>query len=171
MAKGLSWTSEDIAFLKKGFEQKDSIKTLAWKLNRTPTALNKALTRFGIRPYSGKREREDAQRFSVKTFSALDQKDRAGISEFSEDSQDSTRNEKSASLEEQLMDPPREKTSLAQVIDFLKGFGYNIQKKAYCKECSQENLLLLNHKPTSAIHLLVTANVIRLQTQQPIFEL
>jgi hypothetical protein len=52
-----SWTATDIDELKKGFLTGTPLKELAWKMKRTPTALNKALTRFGIR-----REREKPEK-------------------------------------------------------------------------------------------------------------
>lgn len=44
------WRDEEIELLKTGFLQGKPLKEIAQSLNRTPTALNKALTRFGIRP-------------------------------------------------------------------------------------------------------------------------
>ena len=44
-----TWTSFDIEQLMKGYLSGTLLKSLAREMNRTPTALNKALTRFGIR--------------------------------------------------------------------------------------------------------------------------
>ncbi|MDP3372027.1 MAG: hypothetical protein Q8S21_03965 [Candidatus Paracaedibacteraceae bacterium] len=52
-----SWTANDIDELKKGFLTGTPLKELAWKMKRTPTALNKALTRFGIRTERPKSEK------------------------------------------------------------------------------------------------------------------
>lgn len=43
------WTQKDITRLAQGFYEGQSLKNLSSSLNRTPSALNKALTRFGIR--------------------------------------------------------------------------------------------------------------------------
>ncbi|MDR1908054.1 MAG: hypothetical protein LBQ43_04325 [Holosporales bacterium] len=43
------WSHDEIEFIKKGFLSGLSVKVLARKLGRTPSALNKALSRFNIR--------------------------------------------------------------------------------------------------------------------------
>ena len=52
-----TWTSFDIEQLMKGYLSGTPLKTLAREMNRTPTALNKALTRFGIRRERPKEEK------------------------------------------------------------------------------------------------------------------
>ena len=49
MARFIEWTSGDIEQMKVAFLQGKTIKVIAKQLGRTPTALNKALSRFGIR--------------------------------------------------------------------------------------------------------------------------
>ena len=44
-----SWTADDIEAMKNGFLKGLSIKVIAKELGRSPTALNKALSRFCIR--------------------------------------------------------------------------------------------------------------------------
>ena len=44
-----TWTSFDIEQLMKGYLSGTPLKSLAREMDRTPTAVNKALTRFGIR--------------------------------------------------------------------------------------------------------------------------
>lgn len=43
------WTQEEIEKMKLNFLKGKSIKTMARELGRTPSALNKALSRFGVR--------------------------------------------------------------------------------------------------------------------------
>ena len=52
-----TWTSFDIEQLLKGFLSGIPLKELARELDRTPTAVNKALTRFGIRRERPKQEK------------------------------------------------------------------------------------------------------------------
>lgn len=52
-----TWTSFDIEQLMKGYLSGTPLKSLAREMNRTPTALNKALTRFGIRRERPKQEK------------------------------------------------------------------------------------------------------------------
>lgn len=50
MGRFMEWTSTEIEQMKQAFLQGEQIKIIAKKLGRTPTALNKALSRFGVRP-------------------------------------------------------------------------------------------------------------------------
>lgn len=52
-----TWTSFDIEQLMKGYLSGTPLKSLAREMDRTPTAVNKALTRFGIRRERGKEEK------------------------------------------------------------------------------------------------------------------
>jgi len=52
-----TWTSLEIEQLTQGFLSGTPLKELARKMDRTPTALNKALTRFGIRRERPKEEK------------------------------------------------------------------------------------------------------------------
>lgn len=47
------WSFEEIQKMKTAYLENKSIKAIARMLDRTPTAVNKALTRFKIRPYKG----------------------------------------------------------------------------------------------------------------------
>ena len=44
------WTQKEIDFLKKEFENGTQIKIIASKIGKSETAVNKFLTRYGIRP-------------------------------------------------------------------------------------------------------------------------
>lgn len=46
----INWTSGDIRLLRKYYLQQQSLKVMARLLGRSPTAINKCLTRFKIRP-------------------------------------------------------------------------------------------------------------------------
>lgn len=50
----LPWSPSEINHLQLAFLHKCSIKTMARDLGRSPTAVNKALSRFGIRTYIGR---------------------------------------------------------------------------------------------------------------------
>ncbi|RZI45699.1 hypothetical protein [Candidatus Finniella inopinata] len=49
MDRFAEWTDSDIEQMKTAFLQGKTIKDMAKQLGRTPTALNKALSRFGVR--------------------------------------------------------------------------------------------------------------------------
>ena len=46
----IKWTTTDIQLLRKYYLQQQSLKVMSRLLERTPTAINKCLTRFRIRP-------------------------------------------------------------------------------------------------------------------------
>ena len=46
----INWTTGDIRLLRKYYLQQQSLKVMARLLGRSPTAINKCLTRFKIRP-------------------------------------------------------------------------------------------------------------------------
>ena len=49
MGRFVEWTTFEIEQMKIAFLQGKTIKVMAKQLGRTPTALNKALSRFGVR--------------------------------------------------------------------------------------------------------------------------
>lgn len=49
MGSGLSWTKREVEYLKIAFLQGQHIKAIARDIGRTPSAVNKALSRFGLR--------------------------------------------------------------------------------------------------------------------------
>ena len=49
MTRFIEWTVQDIEKMKMAFLEGKKIKIIAKQLGRSPTALNKALSRFGIR--------------------------------------------------------------------------------------------------------------------------
>ncbi len=48
--KKASWTADELARLEVGYQMGAPLRILALSVGRTPTAVNKALCRFGIRP-------------------------------------------------------------------------------------------------------------------------
>lgn len=64
------WTNDDILNLKNCYEMGDTLKQMALKTNRTATAVNKALTRFGIRGRTA--QKGSAYRFLRKEFEEAD---------------------------------------------------------------------------------------------------
>lgn len=50
----MQWSKKDIEMMKFSFLNGEKIKLIAHKMGRTPTSINKALSRFGIRRKTGK---------------------------------------------------------------------------------------------------------------------
>lgn len=46
-----AWSAQEIEYLKVGFQMSIRLKVIANVLKRSETSINKALSRFGIRPY------------------------------------------------------------------------------------------------------------------------
>lgn len=51
MVPGLSWTKKEVEYLKSSFLNGQQIKAIARAMGRTPSAVNKALSRFGLRSH------------------------------------------------------------------------------------------------------------------------
>ncbi len=141
MAYSKPWTPEDIAALKIGFLKGTPLKVLSKQLNRSPTALNKALSRFRIRARS---------RFlttsTLPTLRLAEPK----------------RSHRNPS-------PTQLTVGLAEVVNFLCNDGYDISANKFTLNNRCYTQYLLNKKPTTPIRLLVLANTLRLERQLPIF--
>lgn len=145
MSNTNNWTPAEVEMLRNGFLVHKSIKLLAKELNRSPTALNKALSRFKIR----KKTRTLSNKPPV-----LKQK------------KEVKRHKKRLSI----FDTHLQQTSFNQVIHYLRSQGYTINQK-FVRLTPQKILsqCFINQRPVSHAHLLVIANRIRLDNQQPIF--
>ncbi|AIL12885.1 hypothetical protein IM40_04160 [Candidatus Paracaedimonas acanthamoebae] len=67
-----AWSAQEIEYLKVGFQMNMRLKVIAKVLKRSETSINKALSRFGIRPYGLKGRIKNNKRIvhclSVETY-------------------------------------------------------------------------------------------------------
>lgn len=127
------WTKEDIKLLKQYFLKGESIKIIARKLQRTPSALNKALTRFGIRSLKKTRKTKPVSSLSQLFSISKNKKERLSFQE-------------------------TPWVTLHEVIDYLRQKGFWV-KSAKGQESKKE--FFINKEPISPLSLLLRANRLR----------
>lgn len=142
----LNWASKDIEALKAGFLVGMSMKELARDLQRTPTALNKALSRFNIR----ERKRFNKPARTPSELQAL---------------------QKKKTVVKYKKSPDREVkfTILDEVVNYLGNYGYKIEQKAIKRDSKFIAQYFFEKKPISETRLVLIANSIRLDCKKPIF--
>jgi hypothetical protein len=144
------WTESEIYQLRTHFLQGKPIKVIARDLGRTPTALNKAISRFGIRPLRSFKHRKSLSSLQISTSFPAKQ----------------TRvHEKSCSISfNPLHKIPNQIVDLAQVLQFLKDEGVEVQVIS-----AQGNVFILNYASVNAQQIVLKANQIRTERGLPIF--
>ncbi|GHS91073.1 hypothetical protein AGMMS49949_00830 [Alphaproteobacteria bacterium] len=150
MRKTNAWSCQEIESLKNGFLEGTPFKILSQKLGRSPTALNKAVSRFHIR---------QVMRSNKSILVACT----APISV--EAPPCKTRRTANA-----LFAQTRAAT-IDEIINFLKDNGYDIRKKTVPCGNNVTEHYFVNRWAISATRLLVMANSIRLERKLPIFQI
>jgi hypothetical protein len=139
-----SWTTNEIEKVRADFMSGKKIKVIASELGRSLTAVNKFISRSGLR--NNKRPRE---RISVTG-------DRHQISV--------NRN----ALQETFCYNPIKYDDFSDVILYLRENGHNITrvKSLFASNCEY----MLNGKPASKANVLLTANKLKTEEWKPIFK-
>lgn len=132
------WTSKDIHTLKLAFLEGLPIKQIAKHLKRTPTALNKALTRFGIRPKGIK---------SRKSFLNWAETSQALISRVSP----SSKRKKSKSVDSEWV-------PFSTILNYLKENGDSIKTIHHEGDHADEQRFLIHGRIYTPLQLLLRAN-------------
>lgn len=142
-----SWTPEEISLIKKGFLAGKLVKTLASEVGRSTTAVNKFLSRAGIR--NRRWTIEKSKRRSYKKDDSLFKVSNAIL-----------RRTYSSEIPADFGD----------IVEYLTKMGYVISKNnsEYEKILSGGNYTI-NNKPISEGKLLLLANRLRIENHQPIF--
>lgn len=141
-----SWSPTELSQLQLAYTQGVPLKTLAQQLGRSPSALNKALTRFRIRPPRPPKQEPSSPRPSP----------------FFRHSH--------VKLRTSRLHLPR-LISMEQLMLFLNQQGYCAQTRRFLLNQHIYPYYLINQRPSSPVHLLVLANTLRLQQRLPIFSL
>ena len=137
------WTPEEIATIKSAFNAGKIVKIIAEEVGRTPSAVNKFLSRSGIRQ---RRWTIDKQKKSKKIK----------VYEVSR-----------TTLERVYKD--EYPTDFSEVLKYLKSQGINVSindKKAF----APMNDFAINSIPVSRVKLLLMANRLRVENNLPIFK-
>lgn len=145
------WSIHEIETLKCGFVNGESFKRLSEKLGRSITAVNKALSRFQIRP-----ARNSLQKKSKQSLHRIPRKTAAKIHE---------RRTTPLSSPKLLEITPHE------LLFYLRNCGYSITERSHIVNTQPGVRYMLNQRPLTLIQLLVKANGIRLDEGKPIFVL
>jgi hypothetical protein len=143
--KSKYWTHEEIEILKTGFRAGKRIKILAGELGRSTTAVNKFLSRAGIR----NKRQTIAEREEKKGKKRVFEVSNATLNKI-------YHNEFQADFFE--------------VVNYLKMAGYRVTKNKMQDGIFYQNEeYALNGKPMSRMKILLFANRIRTEKRQPIF--
>ena len=152
------WTPEEIALIKSGFLEGKLVKVIALEVGRSTTAVNKFLSRSGIR----------TRRWSIRKNAHLEHL--------------SSMNNRSSKGREDLVKQQNSMkggetddvysgevtTGFQEVVEYLKSNGYSISKKNK-KMFAPSDDYAVNDKPISDVKLLILANRLRCEKHQPVF--
>ena len=152
------WTPEEIALIKSGFLEGKLVKVIALEVGRSPTAVNKFLSRSGIR----------TRRWSIQKSAHLEQL--------------SPKNNRSLKGRENLIKQQNSikvgetddvysgevTTDFQEVLEYLRSNGYSISKNSK-KMFAPTDDYVVNDKPISDVRLLILANRLRCEKHQPVF--
>lgn len=139
----LKWTPEEINIIKSGFLEGKLVKTIANEIGRTPTAVNKFLSRAGIR----------TRRWSIPKR------------------EHSVKRGKNFAASKQILNAVYKNevvTDFRAVLGFLRSNGYAISKNSKKTFAPLDNYAI-NDRPISDVKLLILANRLRCEKHQPIF--
>lgn len=134
------WNDDEISNLKNQYLSGVPIKIIAKQMNRTPTSINKALSRFGIR----KSKEKKASRSAITTY-----KEMVNVCQ----------NHLPKKTYLATVYNQEEWVTLEQVVGYLKKIGINIQKVFH----DGLNELYYNNKLLSPLQAILLANRHRCQ--------
>ena len=141
-----SWSPSDILHLQQAYTQGLSLKALSLRFGRSPTALNKALSRFQIRKPREPKLSTPPRPRPPRQMTLPRPREKIFCRRFN-------------------------MVSLEQIMDYLNHQGYCAQSRRFLLNKQLHPFYLVNQRPSSPIHLLVLANSLRLQQHLPIFAL
>lgn len=144
--KSKTWTEKEIDILKSGFSQGKLVKTLANELGRSPTAVNKFLSRSGIRTRRWK---------IMKVIKAKPEE---------------LKYNKTLSLEQSKSHVSNKNNTFIDILNYLKNRGYSISRiSSENNNHLSDEKYLVNNKPYSDLKMLLLANRLRTEEHKSIF--
>ncbi len=164
MGRFVEWTTFEIEQMKIAFLQGKTIKVMAEQLGRTPTALNKALSRFGVRQSNLKPVKVPAPCIDWRRYLVPE-------------------NAPTSIDDDPILIPPTPKVkssflmnrdflratdprwvTLEKVIHYLERQGHRVKTNDAALDDYQ-----VDGKPVKASYLLLLANRLRIEESKPIF--
>lgn len=189
-----AWSDQEIEYLKVGFKMCIRLKVIAKVLKRSETSVNKALSRFGIRPYGVKGRVKNNKKIlsyvSTDTYQqALNKHCReTAPSQLFSDKENQPKNSKNLDLQQENKLPLSPYFSIDSVeplqkrvtpnqsndwIDFdsaitlLQDMGDQVM---YSSNNLQRKTIFVNGKPLTAQQMLLRLNRLRLQADlEPVY--
>jgi hypothetical protein len=139
-----SWTSKEIEKVKTDFTNGKKIKVIASELGRSLTAVNKFISRYGLR--KGKKYREKRSNANDRHKIPVTRQ----------------------TFQETFCYKPIEYDDFGDVISYLRANGYNIikVKSLFTPSCGY----MLDGKPVSKANILLVANKLKTEEWKPIFK-
>ncbi len=160
-SKVSQWSMEDLAKLEKDYVSGKKLKTIAFELGRSISAINKFITRAGIRKNTVSR---------IKTRSPINNETKKHNTQ--EKTLDVITNEFKRQVKNRMSWKKHNKQfSFKDVIKYLRdnGFAISSYKNSLSREKDNIEIFFLNNKAISKSRLLVTANKHRIENNLPIF--
>ncbi len=144
--KSKIWTKKEIDILRSGFSEGKLVKTLANEIGRSPSAVNKFLSRSGIRTRRWK---------IMKVIKAKPEE---------------LRYNKTLSLEQPKPCIHNKNNTFIDILNYLKNRGYSISKiNPGNNPYFSDEKYLVNNKPYSDLKILLLANKLRTEEHKSIF--
>ena len=144
--KSKTWTEKEIDILKSGFSQGKLVKTLANELGRSPTAVNKFLSRSGIR----------TRRWKIMNVIKAKPEE--------------LKYNKTLSLEQSKSHVSNKNNTFIDILNYLKNRGYSISRiSSENNNHLSDEKYLVNNKPYSDLKMLLLANRLRTEEHKSIF--
>lgn len=144
--KSRNWTKKEIDILRSGFYEGKLVKTLASEIGRSPSAVNKFLSRSGIRTRRWK------------------------IMKVIEAKPEELKYNKTLSLEQPKRHIYNKNDTFIDILDYLKNRGYTISKiNSENNNHFSNEKYLVNNKPYSDMKILLLANRLRVEEHKSIF--
>jgi hypothetical protein len=161
------WTEDKIEILKIAFLQGNKLKHISQILGKSSSALNKALCRFGIRL-----PKINPQYIEWLPDDPCYQSKIPSFISFRKKKTDASAQKRQCFKETRVkIEDNSVWVELLEVVRYLQGKNIHLTQieKPLVPQLFSEAQFLLNHKPVTALQLLLVANELRIEEKQPIF--
>ncbi|MDR3031042.1 MAG: hypothetical protein LBU35_01495 [Holosporales bacterium] len=140
-----SWTIEEFEKLKKGFLCGKKIKAIATEIGRSETAVNKFLSKSGIRRLAPKRRKSEPYCYRIKRVNNI--------------------------ICQPAGKTKKDYASFADIISYIVQNGHTVRKNREFGNMFYKNEeYVLDEKPLTKAKLLIFANKLRVEDNKPIFK-
>lgn len=178
MKQNQPWTEQELNQIKADFVKGERIKTMAYKLGRSVSSLNKILSRYHIRSLKTKDknqkgyiEWDPSASYCKDKLPPIIEYKSLKPKETSSKSQLPSPSKNLRKIKKLKNDTPW--VSLRDVVDYIKSKGISIEtlhlKENTIPSAYSEAAFFLNHKPSSPLKVVLFANKLRLEEGKQTF--